>query len=270
MKNITSHRILFILLLLANVAYSQVGIGTTSPKGLLDIDSNIYGVAFPTAALTATNVAAPVVNPQGGVLAVGTTVYNTNTFSSGPNEVEPGIYAWDGTVWVIHFEKREQVFHEQTSELRPSSSLGFQAIPGLAPLDLKTFTAKYSGIYRIELRINYGGGAVVNNGDVNVTMAEGDFRFIFDGNPEILNIKSFSTYNDHISGGRQYENAMVQTTKVFYVNLVQGSTYSFSLEFDQYTDAVLQSGGNLFLTDDGRGYIGTDLPCYVEFIYLSE
>jgi hypothetical protein len=171
---------------------------------------------------------------------------------------------------VIHFEKREQVFFEQTAGLRPSSLLGYEGIPGLGPLDFKTFTAKYSGTYRIELRVNYGGGAVVDNGDVNVTMAEGDFRFIFDGTTEILNTKAFSTFNDHISGGRQFENAWVQTTKIYYVNLVQGTTYSFSLEFDQYSDPVLQASGNLLLTDDGRGYIGTDIPCYIEFEYLSE
>jgi hypothetical protein len=270
MKNNTFFRFLLILVLSANVAIGQVGIGTTSPKGILDVDSSIYGIAYPTVALTATNVAAPVVNPLGGALAVGTTIYNTNTFTSGSNDVEPGIYSWDGTEWVIHFEKREQSFFEQTAGFRPSSALGFEGIPGLAPTDLKTFTSKYSGTYRIELRVNYGGGRVVNNGDVNVTMAEGDFRFIFDGTTELLTTKSFSTYNNHISGGRQYENAMVQTTKVYYVNLVQGATYSFSLEFDQHSDPVLQASGNLVLTNDGRGYIGTDIPCYIEFEYLKE
>lgn len=270
MKNNTFVQILFFFILTAQISSGQVGIGTTSPKGILDVESSIYGVAYPNVALTATNVAAPVVNPLGGPLAVGTTIYNTNTFTTGSNDVEPGIYSWDGTQWVIHFEKREQVFFEQTSALRPSSSLGYEGIPGLGPLDFKTITAKYSGTYRIELRVNYGAGKVVNNGDVNVTMAEGDFRFIFDGTTEILNIKSFATYNNHISGGRQFENAWIQTTKVFYVNLVQGTTYSFSLEFDQYTDPVLQASGNLLLTNDGRGYIGSGVPCYIEFEYLSE
>ncbi len=269
MKNITLYHILILLTFPASLL-AQVGIGTTAPKGILDVDSSIHGVAYPTAALTATNLATPVVNPQGGNLAVGTTIYNTNTFSSGSNDVEPGIYSWDGSEWVIHFEKREQVFYEQTSELRPSSSLGFEGIPGLAPSENKTFTAKYSGVYRIELRVNYGGGRVVNNGDVNVTMAEGDFRFIFDGSTELLTVRSFSTYNNHISGGRQFVNAWVQTTKVFYVNLTQGQTYTFSLEFDQYNNSVLQANGNLLLSDDGRGYIGTDVPCYIEFEYLSE
>ena len=84
------------LFLLSNITVAQVGIGTSSPKGILDIDSSIYGVVYPSAALTSTIIAAPVLNTQiGDGLAVGTTIYNTNETFTGINDVEPGIYSWD-------------------------------------------------------------------------------------------------------------------------------------------------------------------------------
>lgn len=57
----------------------SVGINTTTPDGILDVNSNVHGIVLPRIALTSTNVAAPVTNPQGGALAVGTVVYNTVT-----------------------------------------------------------------------------------------------------------------------------------------------------------------------------------------------
>lgn len=79
---------------------AQVGVGTTAPKGALDIESSTNGLIPPRVALTATNVAAPVVNPQGGALVAGTLVWNTATAGSIPNNVIPGMYYWDGTRWI--------------------------------------------------------------------------------------------------------------------------------------------------------------------------
>jgi hypothetical protein len=81
-------------------AFSQVGVGTTTPAGALDINSSTQGMIPPRVALTATNVAAPVVNPQGGALVAGTIVWNTATSGTVPNNVAPGLYYWDGTRWV--------------------------------------------------------------------------------------------------------------------------------------------------------------------------
>jgi len=44
--------------------FSQVGIGTTTPEGALDVSSTQFGYVLPRIALTATNTAAPVVNPK--------------------------------------------------------------------------------------------------------------------------------------------------------------------------------------------------------------
>ena len=97
----------FLLLLLVYtflpiIVNAQVGIGTTTPKGALDVNSTTTGFLMPRVALTATNVVAPVVNPQGGALAVGTMIFNTSTIA-GTYGVVPGLYYWDGAKWVAQF-----------------------------------------------------------------------------------------------------------------------------------------------------------------------
>lgn len=95
MKNIFTYCFLAFSLTI----FSQVGIGTTTPQGALDIEANNQGIVVPRVALTASNVAAPVVNPQGGALTAGTLVWNTATAGTAPNNVIPGFYFWDGTNW---------------------------------------------------------------------------------------------------------------------------------------------------------------------------
>jgi len=277
MKKYVLYNIILILsLLISGTAIAQVGIGTTAPKGALDIDSSTFGVVYPTVALTATDVAAPVVNPQGGALAIGTTVYNTGSTFTGSKDVEPGIYAWDGNKWVIHFFKRQSELFEQTAALRTSSNPatpldGYEDVPGLGPADANSITAKYSGLYKIEIKVNYGGGSMINNGDVNTAMAEGDFRFIFDGTTHIMNVKSFSTYNNHVDGGTYYDNVWVETYKTIYLHLVAGQTYDLSLEFNQADGSGFEANGDLSLMgDDGRGYVGEGIPCFVEITYIDE
>lgn len=86
------------------VAKAQVGIGTTTPQGALDLNPTIatnYGFAPPRVALTSTALQAPVVNPQGGVIPNGTLVWNTNTNSpTVATAVAPGMYYWNGTRWI--------------------------------------------------------------------------------------------------------------------------------------------------------------------------
>ena len=85
------------LLLVCNSSFAQVGINTTDPKGIIDFNSTTQGVVYPNVALTSTLNPLPVVNPQGGSLAIGTAVYNTFKTSTGETtEVHPCIYVWDG------------------------------------------------------------------------------------------------------------------------------------------------------------------------------
>ncbi|WP_309613638.1 hypothetical protein [Flavobacterium sp.] len=91
-------KIYFLLMLISAFGYSQVGIGTTTPNGALDINSATNGVVVPNVALTSRALAAPVVNPNGGGLPLnGTLVWNTATAGSSPNNVVPGFYFWDST-----------------------------------------------------------------------------------------------------------------------------------------------------------------------------
>lgn len=92
---------LTLLLILSTISLNaQVGVGTTTPAGALDINSSTNGLILPRVSLTALNVSAPVVNPQGGALVVGTLVWNTATAGSIPNNVVPGMYYWEGARWI--------------------------------------------------------------------------------------------------------------------------------------------------------------------------
>lgn len=228
------------------------------------------GVVYPNVILTATNDPNPVINPQGGALVPGTVVYNTNTtFTGNVTDVHPGIYVWDGLKWSIHFKKRQAQLYEQTTELRPDSDFAgnWQDIPGLGVSDIKTFVPKYSGLYKIIVKGNYGGGDMLDNGDVNVAAQEGSFRFIFDGTPYLILTHAYSIYNDHLNGGTNYSNIWKESYITKYVNLTAGTSYSFSLEFDQTNSPGFFDNGN---SGTGRGYIGTDIPCTLEFTYLDE
>jgi trimeric autotransporter adhesin len=88
-------------LLFVNFLFSQVGIGTTTPNGALEVNSINQGLVIPRVSLTRTNVAAPVTNPSnGGYPLTSTIVYNTNTSPAGANSVSPGFYYWSDSQWV--------------------------------------------------------------------------------------------------------------------------------------------------------------------------
>ncbi|MBK6343882.1 MAG: hypothetical protein IPF41_15205 [Flavobacteriales bacterium] len=83
-----------------NVAINADG-AAPNASAMLDVDvtalpaNNKRGLLVPRVALTATNVAAPVVAPAASLL-----VYNTATAGVAPNNVVPGYYYWNGVVWV--------------------------------------------------------------------------------------------------------------------------------------------------------------------------
>jgi len=83
----------FLLFFFHNIN-AQVGIGTTSPFGALDVVSTTDGLLIPRVALTATNIAT-VLTPT-----VSELVYNSATSAVGPNQVTPGYYYWDGSLWI--------------------------------------------------------------------------------------------------------------------------------------------------------------------------
>ena len=76
--------------------YAQIGIGTATPNGVLDISSSTNGIVIPNVALTSRSTSTPIVNPNGGGVPIaGTLVWNTATTGVSPNNVVPGFYYWN-------------------------------------------------------------------------------------------------------------------------------------------------------------------------------
>lgn len=252
-----------ILLTTANHSYGQVGINTTTPNGILDITSTQYGVLLPRLALTSTIVQNPALNPQGPSIVPGTTIYNTNISQNGINDVSPGLYVWDGAKWLNQFPKKDaSIFKQDMSiEFRTVSSNSYIDIPGLGS---NNFIPKYTGVYKMEVSMNYGGGYVKNptTGAVSVAAQEGIFKYVFNGTTYLSPAKAYSTF-----GTTQYFLIWEQHALIKYVTLTAGLTYNLSLQFDQLASPEFQNDGN---SGNGLGYIGYDIPCSVEFIYLGD
>jgi len=239
MKKNTSTYIIFLFtaICFTTNTLAQVGINTTDPKGILDINSTNTGVVYPNVALIAADNSSPVVNPQGGAIVAGTVVYNTNTtFNGTTTDVYPGIYVWDGSKWIIHYKKRQSELHDQTAVLRTESNFAgnWQDIPGLGISDTKVFTAKYSGLYRVEVKTNFGGGRTQTNNSIFVGLASGQFRFLFDGSPNYFETNAYSAYSSFIGSGTYFDAIWKESYDTYYINLVAGTAYPFSLCFDAY------------------------------------
>ncbi len=91
---------LFVLLLFFNLVEAQnVGINNSGAapvaSAMLDIVATDKGLLVPRVALTAINAAGPITAPATSLL-----VYNTATAGVSPNNVIPGYYYWNGTIWV--------------------------------------------------------------------------------------------------------------------------------------------------------------------------
>jgi len=93
--------IFFVCLINAN---AQTGIGTTTPNASakLEVASSTQGFLPPRIALTSTNDNTTIKNAAGASItpAIGLLIYNTATTGTAPNNVVPGYYYYNGTVWV--------------------------------------------------------------------------------------------------------------------------------------------------------------------------
>ncbi len=259
------YRVLSLLfgLFIFPIVSAQVGVNTTSPNGILDVNSTTHGIILPRIALTATNVSNPVTSPQGLPIVAGTVIYNTAATNTGTNDVKPGIYVWDGSKWLKKFSKKHAEIFKQSPDLRTISNVGYQDIPNLVG---QTFTANYSGTYKIEISVNYGGGQVLDNSpDTDVLSQSGNFRFNFNGTNYDIPAKCFSTRG--VTGGSNYYLIWEQSSIILNIDLIAGTAYNFDLRFDQDPSPGFENDGN---SGNGMGYIGFDIPCSVEFIYIGQ
>ena len=255
-----------------STSIAQVGVGTVTPDGVLDLNedsgTNKYGLVLPRVALSRTDLATPVVDPDPaalpGTLPVGTVVYNTATTNFGSESVSPGIYMWDGIDWINEFPKKNaEIFKQDNSSgaLRTITSAGYQDVTGLIN---RTFTPAYTGTYKIEVSVNWGGGYAADSGfGTDVAVMTGNFKFTFNGIDELFPAHTWSARH---GGGTQYYDIWEQSTVVIYKDLVANTAYPFSLRFDQTVADGFVDNGN---SGDGMGWLGGDIPCTVEFVFLD-
>lgn len=263
--------------------FAQVGINTTAPNGILDVNGILVngdntGVVLPRLKLTATNVMAPATNPQTGNIPAGTVVYNTATTNNAPNSVSPGMYVWDGGKWIAQFTKKQTAFYESDLDIITTSDEGYRNITGLVD---KNFTPKYTGNYKIELKVNYGGGDARKpdnsaNGYLNVALQSGVFRLqVNDGSVTktySLTAHSYSIGFDPNENGTDYFKIWEQLSSLYNISLSAGTPITFSLSFNQYPSPEFYYNGNNtdFYGNDGRGNVAYDIPCTVEITYIGQ
>lgn len=272
------------LLLFSTTVFGQVGIGTNTPKGALDINSTNAGLVYPVVNLVDINTPT-ISNPNGGgPLLAGTTVYNNVTSGTAENRVYPGIYVWNGDLitpkWIPQFSKRDQKLFLQNADLRTLSTNTPEK--QVIPFPSTSFTPKYSGRYKVEVKVHYAGGAVdvppasssggqQNRDWVNFNAQKGKFEFVFNSKTKTFDIQSYSADNRRYSP-YTYTNAASQLAYVTIETLTQGTPYSFALTCDQQAAEGFIDNGNGGSGGSGRGYITLNgaIKCLVEITYIGD
>ncbi|RMA57666.1 hypothetical protein BXY75_2470 [Ulvibacter antarcticus] len=281
---------LLVCTLFTYINYAQIGIGTSTPEGALDLESSTQGLVYPRIALTASNVSAPVTNPNGGSIVSGTVVFNTNLTTNGANDVSPGVYAWSGAIWLPQFTLTDRKKYEQTSGCQRTTIRESHGNPeptdsdDVAGLNSQTFTPKYSGIYRIEVKTNFAAGEIdpfTSSDKISLATSEGSFFFKLSGTG--VDIDPASTYYDY-SEGWLYTHSYASDNTIESPTLVDDKTAHFaSLLYYQYLLAnntytfnlsnCINTGHAYFVNNgdsgNGQGHIGHSIPCSVEFEFVK-
>ncbi len=215
-------RILLLLLLATTATFAQVGIGTTTPQGALEITSTTDGLLIPRVALVNTTTAT-VITPT-----ISEMVYNTAT----AGDVTPGFYYWDGTKWVQQLNKSYTLSYTQTASNSVFTSATYTPITGLT----NSFTAPYSGNYQF-IFLGYLGGNNISGGS-KIGITEGHFKLTINGVDTIkyLHSESFDT-----GGTSNYYQLFNDVVIIVNVTLTAGSTCNLSASFDGVNASSLQT-----------------------------
>ena len=272
------HIIYLYLLMFANVSlFSQIGIGTSNPEGALDVEvydatgtilESPYGIVLPKVSLTSNILASPVINPNGGALEPGTTVYNTNNSTNGANDEQTG-------------GCQRTTIRESYGNPNPS------AADNIAGLTSRTFVPTYSGVYKIEVRTNFGAGKIADftsgtESEISLATSEGAFFFTISGPGVDIDptssyydytegwsyTHSYSSENDNESPAIESYNVGHYATLVYNLYNIDETTYTFTL-----SNCII-TGHQYFVNNgdsgDGQGHIGHYIPCSVEFTYVGD
>ena len=97
---------LIIFGIFTKILIAQVGIGTTNPKGALDISSINSGLLIPRVSLTGPYDNTTVTIPSGSGVEVSTLIYNDGTGGLQPS----GFYYWEDNSWVQFSTTKKQVY----------------------------------------------------------------------------------------------------------------------------------------------------------------
>lgn len=81
------------------ITFSQIGINTTTPNAILEIQSTNSGILIPRVQLTSILDNSTIINPAGGAIPTSTLVYNIAPSGVAPNNVVAGFYYWNSSQW---------------------------------------------------------------------------------------------------------------------------------------------------------------------------
>jgi len=121
---------------------AQQGFGTNNPdpSAVVDMTSTNKGLLIPRVNLTSTNSIAPIASSVVGLL-----VYNKNT----QNDVSPGFYYWNGSIWVSLLSGVSAWTTVGNAELSSSNNY-------IGTLDAKDLVIKTNGPERMRVQANTG------------------------------------------------------------------------------------------------------------------
>ncbi|NML69046.1 hypothetical protein HHL23_04470 [Chryseobacterium sp. RP-3-3] len=170
MKNIFT----FTAVAFATISFAQtgnVGINTPTPNAdaALDIVSTNKGLLPPRIALTASNSPAPLASNVAGMV-----VYNTATAGIVPNNVTPGLYYNNGTIWVPTTGTTPATTVSNTASLAGTNTLSttVNGVTGTAVAVPNIYTA--DGTLTANRTVTMGANILkFENGSNNTTFATG-------------------------------------------------------------------------------------------------